>query len=144
MNRKFAIAALSLGLLSASAAQADDSLLGALIGGSAGALIGHSIGGRTGTVVGAAVGAAAGAAIADDDHRRPTALYAPRPVAVYETLPPPRPMPVVYPAPVYQPVPVYVSRPAYVAPVVVRYEREDWHHHGHDDYHEGWHHHRDN
>ena len=123
MNKKFAIALMSVGLLSANAARADDALLGALLGGGAGVLIGHSIAGRNGSVIGGALGAAAGVAIATDHHQARVAYV---------------------PPPVYAPQPVYVATPAYYAPppvvvetVPVRYEE-----HRHWD-HERWEHHRD-
>ena len=120
MNRKIAIALVSVGLLSANAARADDALLGALLGGGAGVLIGHSIAGRNGSVIGGALGAAAGVAIATD-HSRPRVAY-------------------VAPAPVYTPQPVYVAAPpAYYygpPPVVVQtvpvgyyeHDRRHWAH----------------
>jgi len=127
MNKKLAIALLSVGMLSANAARADDALLGALLGGGAGVLIGHSIGGRSGSVIGGALGAAAGVAIASEGQRPRAAYLAPAPV-------------------VYGPQPVYVSQPVYAAPPLVvesvplRYEdhrywaHERWdhehHHHG--------------
>ena len=106
MNKKLAIALLSVGLLSANAARADDALLGALLGGGAGVLIGHSVGGRNGAVIGGALGAAAGIAIAAE-RQQPRVAYM-------------RP-------------PGDVSQPVYRAPVVmetvpVRYERERWAH----------------
>jgi hypothetical protein len=115
MNKKLAIALLSVGLLSANAARADDALLGALLGGGAGVLIGHSVGGRNGAVIGGALGAAAGIAVASE-RQQPRVAY-------------------------YMPPPVYVSQPVYMAPVVmetvpVRYERERW-------AHRHWQHYRD-
>lgn len=140
MNKKLRnVMVLSLGLLTASAAMADDAIWGALIGGGAGALVGRSIGGRDGTIVGGALGAAAGAAIASDrdNHRRSERrvdYYAPAPTYVaHET---------------YYPTQVYYSEPVRVAPRQVyyvdgRYDRGDrWHHRGRDwdrrDHHRGW------
>ena len=54
---------LAFGLLAAGTAQADDAVLGALIGGGAGAVVGSSVGGRDAAIIGGAIGAAAGAAI---------------------------------------------------------------------------------
>ena len=52
MKKQLRIAiTLSLGLLTASAAMADDAVWGALLGGGAGAAIGHSVNGRNGAVV---------------------------------------------------------------------------------------------
>jgi hypothetical protein len=72
MNKKLAIALLSVGLLSANAARADDALLGALLGGGAGVLIGHSVGGRNGAVI----------AIASERQQPRVAYYMPPPVYV--------------------------------------------------------------
>lgn len=108
MNRQFAIALLAVGLLSATAARADNAILGAAIGGGAGALIGKSVGGRDGAIVGGALGAAAGVVIAGETSRPRVVEYVP--------------------APVYAPPPVFVeARP------VVYYARdrhwEEWREH---------------
>ncbi len=112
MKKHFAaILALSAGLLSASAAQANDAVLGAVIGGGLGAVVGNHVSGRDGAIIGGAVGAAAGAVIAseDDRHYRPRSVYvAPPPVRVYS------------PAPVYGPAPIYAPAPVYYAPSPVR------------------------
>lgn len=110
MNKKLAIALLSLGLLSANAARADDAVLGALIGGGAGVLIGHSLGGRNGSIIGGALGAAAGAAMASDHSRARVAYMPPPPPVVYAA-----PQPVIYAAP----RPVYVAAPYGPPPMVV-------------------------
>ncbi|MBP8276390.1 MAG: glycine zipper 2TM domain-containing protein, partial [Propionivibrio sp.] len=70
MKTRFGIIlSLSLGLLSANAAQANDAVLGAILGGGLGAVVGNHVGGRDGAAIGGAVGAAAGVVIAtDDDH----------------------------------------------------------------------------
>ncbi len=68
-------------LVSASAVQAGDAVVGAIFGGGAGALIGQQIGGRNGAIAGGALGAAAGVAIATD-HRRQRVDYVPAPVYV--------------------------------------------------------------
>ena len=62
----------SLGVITSSAALANDALIGAVIGGAAGALIGNTMGGDEGMVAGGALGAAAGAAIGyqSDRHAR--------------------------------------------------------------------------
>ena len=65
-RRTMAVLGVAFGLLSVSA-QADDRVLGAVIGGSAGAVIGHTVNGRNGALVGGALGAAAGAVIAASD-----------------------------------------------------------------------------
>ncbi len=77
MKKQFGITlALALGLLASNAATADDTILGALLGGGAGVLVGHSVGGRDGAIIGGALGAAAGAAIAAQNDR-PRSHYAP-------------------------------------------------------------------
>jgi hypothetical protein len=104
------IFSLSLGLLSASAAHAGNTVLGVVVGSGLGAVIGHQVGGRDGTIVGGVIGAATGAIIVSDATRyRGRAHYAPAPVRVYA------PAPVYYaPAPVYYaPAPVYVTSPVY-------------------------------
>ena len=106
------IAALSLGLLSATTASADDAILAAVLGGSVGAVIGHQVGGQDGAVIGGAVGAVAGAG----HRRRARHYYPPRyPATVYA------PEPVYAPVPVYQPAPVYYPAPPvrYAPPRVV-------------------------
>ena len=52
-RRTMAVLGVAFGLLSVSA-QADDRVLGAVIGGSAGAVIGHTVNGRNGALVGGA------------------------------------------------------------------------------------------
>lgn len=133
---------LSLGLLTANTAMADDAIWGALIGGGAGALVGRSIGGRDGTIVGGALGAAAGVVIASDrDHHRVVQrvdYYAPAPV---------------YVAPqTYYPAPVYYAQPVRVVPRPViyvhgRYDRDDRRHYrgrnwDRHDHRRGWDDHR--
>ena len=93
---------LSLGLLSASAAMADDAIWGALIGGGAGALVGRSVGGRNGAVIGGALGAATGVAIASDRH----------PVRVQQR--------VEY----YPSAPIYVAQETYYPPQQVYYSEQ--------------------
>ena len=76
MNKQLRIAiALSLSLLTAGAAMADDAVWGALIGGGAGAAIGNSVNNRNGAIVGGALGAAAGAAIGSQYNRPRTEYY---------------------------------------------------------------------
>jgi len=116
MKKHFAaVLALSAGLLSAGTAQANDALLGAVLGGGLGAVVGNHVGGRDGTVIGGAVGAVAGAIIASEDDRRPhrsrQVYYAPPPVRVYS------------PAPVYAPVRVHAPAQVYYAPPPVRVVR---------------------
>ena len=113
MSRKFGITlALTLGLLSANVAMANDAVLGALIGGGAGALVGRSVGGRDGTIIGGALGAAAGAAIGSENNRRSRVDYYEQPAQVYYS----PPAPVYYSPPVqhvyYPPQQVYYSQPA--------------------------------
>lgn len=104
---------IALCMLSSTPALADDTVLGALIGGGAGAVVGHSIGGRDAAVIGGALGAAAGAAIASNNggtrvvHSRPV-YYAPPPPPAYYA-----PPPVVYPQQVYYAAPVRVERRVY-------------------------------
>ena len=65
MRKSIVIAlTLSAGLLSANAAQANDAVLGAVIGGGLGAVVGNHVSGRDGAIIGGAVGAAAGVVIA--------------------------------------------------------------------------------
>ena len=115
--------ALALCLLSSNAAQADDAVLGALIGGGAGAVVGHSVGGRDGTIIGGAIGAAAGAAIGSQRSQSRVEYVAPPPY---------------YAAPAYPPQEVYYARPVPVAPPPVYYvergyARDDhWRHHHRD------------
>lgn len=90
----------SLGLLSAGTAMANDAVIGALLGGGAGVLVGRSVGGRNGAVIGGALGAAAGAAIGSENRRD----------RVVEQR-------VDY----YQPAPVYYEQPAYYPPQQVYY-----------------------
>lgn len=79
MKTRFGIIlSLSLGLLSANAAQANDAVLGAILGGGLGAVVGNHVGGRDGAAIGGAVGAAAGVVIATDEdhgHRRPRHVH---------------------------------------------------------------------
>ena len=126
MNKKLCnVMVLSLGLLSASAAMADDAIWGALIGGGAGAVIGRSVGGRDGTIIGGALGAATGAAIASDRHHgrfeQRVDYYSPAPVYVAQET--------YYPPQVYYAPPVRVEqRPVYY--IEGGYDRgERWHHH---------------
>jgi len=142
MNKKLRnVMVLSLGLLTAGAAMANDAVIGALIGGGAGALVGRSVGGRDGTIIGGALGAAAGAAIASDRTRvryeQRVDYYAPAPVYVTQET--------YYPPQVYYAPPVRVApRPVYY--IEGRYDRGDrWHHrdHGWDRRdHRGWDDHR--
>ena len=112
MKKSFVIAlALSAGLLSANAAQANDAVLGAVIGGGLGAVVGNHVSGRDGAIIGGAVGAAAGVVIASENDRH----YRPRPVYVA-----PAPVRVYTPAPIYAPSPVYAPTPVYYGPPPVR------------------------
>jgi hypothetical protein len=77
---------LSLGLLASNAAMANDTILGALLGGGAGMLVGRSVGGRDGAIIGGALGAAAGAAIAAQNDR-PRGRAAPPAYVTYEAPP---------------------------------------------------------
>lgn len=128
-------AALSLGLLASTAASANDTIWGALIGGGAGAAIGGSVSGRNGAIVGGALGAAAGAAIADDD-RRGRVEHAPAPVYSRN----------YYPETVYYspPPPVRVVRaPVYYVPVERGWDdRRGYRHHDRHDRNRGWDDHR--
>ena len=60
----------SIGIFGGNAAQANDAIVGAIIGGGTGALIGQSLHGRDGAIVGGAVCAAAGIALATDRRER--------------------------------------------------------------------------
>lgn len=129
MKKQLAITlALSLGLLASNAAMADDTLVGALLGGGAGVLVGQSVGGRDGAIIGGALGAAAGAAIAS---QHPRGYYAP---PVYSTYVAP---PVYYPPRVYYVPPGYYRQPVhYVYRDHQRWDRDHWDHRdrGHDDH----------
>ena len=118
----------SLGLLTAGVAMADDAVIGALIGGGAGALVGRSIGGRDATIIGGAIGAAAGAAIGSDRSRvryeQRVEYYNPAPVYVAQET--------YYPAPVYYaPPPVRVSPPTVYYVEGRRLPDRHWRHHDH-------------
>jgi len=127
---------LSLGLLSAGTAMADDAVVGALLGGGAGVLVGRSVGGRNGAVIGGALGAAAGAAIGSENRRG----YVEQRVDYYS------PAPVYYEQPAYYPQQVYYTRPVRVEQRPVYYVRDgrDWderdhhRHHGWDHHDRGW------
>lgn len=88
--KKTVLTSLALvGTLLTANAQANDTMVGAVIGGGMGGLIGHSVNGQNGAVVGALVGAMAGAALASNSgpryagtaygapsyHARPPAYY---------------------------------------------------------------------
>lgn len=119
MNTRLRVAAITLCLLTSSAAMANDAVWGALLGGGAGAAIGGSVNGRNGAIVGGALGAAAGAAIVgDNDYRR--VEYVPAPVYQPRT---------VY----YAPQPVYYAEPVRVVAPTVYYVTPGprGHHHPH-------------
>jgi hypothetical protein len=128
--------ALSLGLGAVTAARADDTLAGVVVGGGIGGLVGNAVSGRDGAIVGGLVGAIAGASIASGP-RYEQAVYAPAP-AYY-----PQPAYYARPAPVHyvRPAPVYYSRPVAV-PVYYRgHPGWDRRHYDHDHDHgrRGWH-----
>lgn len=109
MNQSVAVRNVTALVLMAAAAspalvRADDSTVGAVIGGGIGAVIGNRVGGTGGAIVGGVIGAAAGAAVGANQQDQEVSYYPPTP-------PPPA---VVY-APAYQPV----YQPAYVPPPVV-------------------------
>jgi hypothetical protein len=85
MKRRFGIAAalFAASLTLTSAAQASDSLVGALLGAGAGVVVGQAVGGRDGAIVGGGLGAIAGAAIASE-HWRSREVHAPARHAYYE------------------------------------------------------------
>ena len=132
--KKTILASLALAsALVATGAQANDTAIGAVVGGGMGGLIGHSVNGQQGAVVGALVGAAAGAILASNS--------GPRYAEAHYGAPAYR----VHPAPVYYaPPPAYYGRPAVVTPVYYR-GRPDWHrghhdrHHAHRHPHRHWH-----
>lgn len=105
--------ALTLCLLSSTAAMADDAVLGALLGGGAGAVVGRSVGGRDGTIIGGALGAAAGAVIGSQRGHTRVVEYSAPPVVHYA--------PPVYQQQVYYAPPVYRQQVYYSQPV--RYEQ---------------------
>jgi BA14K-like protein len=118
-------------------AQAQDPLLGGLLGGAAGAIIGGAAGGRGGAVIGALIGGTTGAIIAAEGQRRGayywwhSACYiqqpdgswvlvapnycAPPPAVVYAPPPPPPPGYMVAPPPPPAPPPANVSAVDYCA-----------------------------
>jgi hypothetical protein len=126
---------IAAGLLATSmasgSAQAQNQVIGGLLGGGTGALVGQSVGGRNGAIVGGALGAAAGVAIASD-YRGAAGYYAPQPYYP--------PQPVFYPPQrvYYPPEPVYYSAPprvVYSSPVYYQRYGRNWEHHyprGHD------------
>jgi len=130
--------ALSLGLLSANVAMANDAVLGALLGGGAGVLVGRSVGGRNGAVVGGALGAAAGAVIGSEQNRYRVGqrgdYYSPPPVYY-------SPPPGYYSQqPYYPPQQVYYTQPVRIVTPPVYYIRGGYyrggprHHQDHDRY----------
>lgn len=114
------------GAFVASSAQANDTVVGAVVGGGVGSLIGHSVGGRDGAVVGGIVGAVAGVALASNSGPRYVNVGYAAPVSYA------RPAPVYYP-PAYGPR--VVAAPVYYRPV--RYVRPGWDHRRHEQRH--WH-----
>ncbi len=134
MKRRFAIPLLiSLGLLSSGLALANDTLLGALLGGGSGALVGRALGGRQGAVIGGVLGAAAGASIAAEDDTprvgRRVDYYPAQPVYyAQEGYYPPQ---TVY----YAPAPRVVAPPPVIY-IESRHRRDDWHHRPHHDRHD--------
>lgn len=125
------IAAGLLASLASGPAQAQNQVIGGLLGGGTGALVGQSVGGRNGAIIGGALGAAAGVAIASD-YRGGTGYYAPQ--AYYPAQPVYYPPQRVY----YPPQPVYYysqPRVVYAPPVYYQRYRGDGRHHyprGHD------------
>ena len=121
---------LSLGLLSAGTAMANDAVIGALLGGGAGVLVGRSVGGRNGAVIGGALGAAAGAAIGSENRRDRVEQR----VDYYQ------PAPVYYEQPAYYPQQVYYTQPVRVEqqPVYIVRGGRDWDERGHHRHDRGW------
>ena len=113
-----------IGTLGAANAHANDTVIGAVIGGGMGGLIGHSVGGHDGAVVGGLVGAVAGAALANS--HEPRYVNAGYGAPAYYTQPQPG---------YYAAAPAYYTRPVLVRPAYYR-ERPEWHHHRHDRHHE--------
>ena len=113
------------GLLATTSAQANEAVVGAVIGGGMGGLIGQSVGGRDGAVMGGLVGAIAGAALArNNDHRHVHARHG-------------APAYYAHPAPRYYATPAHYGRPVVTTPVYYR-GRPEWrrNHHDRHDYHE--------
>ena len=131
--RRFVVIAAGLltTCMASGSAQAQNPVLGGLLGGGTGALVGQSVGGRNGAIVGGALGAAAGVAIASD-YRGGAGYYAPQ--AYYP------PQPIYYPPQrvYYAPEPVYYyaqPRVVYSPPVYYQRYGGNWEHHyrhGHD------------
>lgn len=117
--------------MASGSAQAQNPVIGGLLGGGTGALVGQSVGGRNGAIIGGALGAAAGVAITSD-YRGGGGYYAPQPYY--------QPPPVYYPPQrvYYPPQPVYYyAQPRFVPSPPVFYQRygAGWGHHyrhGHD------------
>jgi len=108
----------SLGVATSATALANDTVVGALIGGAAGALVGHSVGGHDAMVTGGVLGAAAGAAIGSQSRRRHKSEHS----AHYYPYPPNyrySERSYSYPA---QPTYYYESPAYYEAPPAVYYE----------------------
>jgi Glycine zipper len=96
-------------------ANANDPLLGALVGAGIGAAIGHNVHGRDGAVVGGAIGALAGASIAAGSDRYYDARF--------------QAVPAYYGDSYYQTAPVYYGGPSFVyAPLRVSYVSYRWPH----------------
>ncbi|WP_153111513.1 YMGG-like glycine zipper-containing protein [Propionivibrio limicola] len=134
--RFVSILTVSLGLFSATAAVADDAVIGALIGAGAGAVVGSSVGGRDGAVVGGMIGAAAGAAIGNDNGDRPRRSHR----VGYAPPPPYHAQPVYYydaPPPVHVVRSVrVVEQPVYYVPSHSSRHNHHRHHDRHDRYYE--------
>jgi hypothetical protein len=119
-------------------AQANDSVLGAVVGAGAGALLGQAFGGRDGAIAGGVIGALAGAAQGAHDpviRVAPPVVYHPyayQPQVVYTA--PGYYAPAYGIHPVYGPAYTYSAPPAVIyrsAPVVVITHGRPHHHHGH-------------
>lgn len=106
MNKRLALTlTLSFGLLTSSVAMANNTVVGALLGGGAGALVGQSVGGRDGALIGSAFGAAAGVVLTSQQGRpvidQRVDYYAP---------------PVVYTQRAYAPASTYYVAPRRIDP----------------------------
>lgn len=141
MNQSIAVRNVTALVLMAAVAspalvRADDSTVGAVIGGGIGAVIGNRVGGTGGAIVGGVIGAAAGAAVGANQQDQEVGYYPPPPAVVYG--PAYAPPAVVY-APAYAPPPVVYGPPVYAygsyGPTVVvrtgpRYYGHDYYRHG--------------
>ena len=131
MNKRLALTlTLSFGLLTSSAAMANNAVVGAVLGGGAGALVGQSVGGRDGALIGSALGAVTGVVLTGQhgrpainqrvDYYAPPVYHAPPVVYTQRAYAPP----IVYAQRAYAPASYYYVAPRRVDPPRVYYVRD--------------------